>query len=81
MRSFVVPGIVLGLTTILMASCGTGSSNVVLTNVCPHVVEYPGEEQAQVADDLKLLPAGSPVREWVKDYGVMRNETRACEGS
>jgi|GEM_PF-2430216 len=80
MRSFVLPGIALGLTTILTASCGTGASNVVLTNVCPFVVEYTQAEQVQVADDLKVLPDGSPVREWIKDYGVMRNESRACSG-
>jgi len=63
---------------ILIASCGTGPSRVVLTNVCPHVIEYSQDEQAQVADELATLAVGARLREWMKDYKVMRDESRAC---
>lgn len=63
--------------TSLTSGCVADGSRVV-TSTCPPVVAYPAKEQAVVADHLKLLPPGSPVREWIKDYGVMREQARDC---
>jgi len=42
------------------------------------VVEYSREFQARAADELDLLPEGSAIAEMLADYGVMRDQARAC---
>ncbi len=39
---------------------------------------YSQARQTAVADELKPLPADDPLRLFVSDYGVMREEARAC---
>ena len=46
--------------------------------LCPSVVEYGRELQAQAAEELVLLPEGSVVVEMMSDYAVMREQSRAC---
>jgi len=69
----------LALMTTLIASCGAApSSRVDISHTCPPVVEYTAEFQAQAADELALLPAESAIAEMMKDYKVMRDQSRAC---
>lgn len=63
--------------TIWIASCATGPSEVA-TSVCPPVKEYSREFQVQMADELRMLPAKSAVREAIKDYKVMRDQAHVC---
>ena len=65
----------LGLMTISMTGCGAAGSD---GGVCPPVIDYSLAEQVRVADELRGLPPGAAVREWIKDYGVLRAQARAC---
>jgi hypothetical protein len=49
-----------------------------VATVCPPVVEYGQEFQTRAAEELVLLPEGSAVAEIIRDYAVMREETRLC---
>lgn len=49
-----------------------------MATVCPPVVEYSREFQARAADELDLLPEASAIAEMLSDYGVMRDQARAC---
>jgi hypothetical protein len=63
------------LPLLLVTSCAVASSK----SECPAIVIYSGDEQAQVALDLDLLPPDSPVKDFIRDYGVLRDEVRACQ--
>lgn len=47
--------------------------------VCPPVVEYSREVQAQAAEELALLPENSAIAEIMADYVMMREQARVCE--
>ncbi len=67
--------LILGLIGLLLLSaCATPGFD------CPSIKNYSAEEQDEVADALAAEPAGSVLARWIADYGVMRNETRACKG-
>lgn len=67
---------ILGLiVTALLSGCAT-----VVSDTCPTLFDYAPEIQAQAADELKRLPEGSAIATLIGDYGVVRNEIRACVG-
>lgn len=70
--------VVLGLVTILLSGCATGSSSGGRLGPCPPVVEYSREFQARAAEELESLPERSAVAEMLSDYAVMRGQARAC---
>ena len=43
------------------------------------MVDYNREFQALAAEELSLLPEGAAIGEMLSDYGVMRDQARACE--
>lgn len=47
---------------------------------CPPLVDYDRTTQDAAARQLRGLPAGSPVRRLVTDYGDLRRRCRAYEG-
>ena len=57
----------------------TGCATVV-SDTCPTLFDYAPEVQARAADELVALPKGSALARMVGDYGVVRNEIRACRG-
>jgi len=63
---------------ILLTGCATGSSDRQLAAFCPPVVEYSREEQREVAEEVKALPDGSAIVEWLADYAVLRAQVREC---
>jgi hypothetical protein len=65
------------VATSLLAACAAGGSEPAVA-VCPPVVEYGPEFQAQAADELALLRAGLAIAEMLSDYAVMREQARAC---
>lgn len=68
-------GLILGLTaSLLLSGCATVPSEV----ICPIPKEYSFEIQRQAADELKSLPTNSVVASMLSDYGVVREELRAC---
>jgi hypothetical protein len=54
------------------------SSEMVGVAVCPPVVEYSREVQAQAAQELRLLSEASAVVRMMSDYAVMREQARGC---
>lgn len=47
--------------------------------VCLPVQEYSAEFQDQAAEELLALPPESRVAQMITDYGVMRDQARACK--
>jgi hypothetical protein len=41
------------------------------------VVEYSQAEQVRVAEELAALPVGALIAEWLADYSVLREQSRA----
>jgi len=68
----------LAIATSLLSGCATVSSEVGGQGTCPPVVEYRREFQARAAEEMALLPEGSAIIEMLSDYGVMRDQARAC---
>lgn len=46
---------------------------------CPPVVEYTREEQRRVAEEVKALPEGSVIVDWLSEYMILRGQLRACQ--
>ncbi len=47
---------------------------------CPDVKEYSKADQKQVAGELESIKGrGWRIGEWIADYGVLRNQVRACK--
>lgn len=67
---------VLVIATSWLTGCATGASDLTGLGVCPPVVEYSREFQAQAAEELTLLPQGSAIAEMLADYAVMREQAR-----
>lgn len=62
----------------LLSACATGGSEARVVPVCPPLVAYSREFQAQAAVELALLPEGSVIAEMLSDYAIMRDQARAC---
>ncbi|KPQ13979.1 MAG: hypothetical protein HLUCCO18_16305 [Rhodobacteraceae bacterium HLUCCO18] len=70
---------VLAIGTSLLSGCATVGSDGRGTGACPPVVEYGRQFQVRAAEEVALLPEGSAVAEMLSDYGVMRDQARACD--
>jgi len=46
---------------------------------CPPVVDYTSIEQAHAADEVNTLPEDALVVRMLSDYGVLRDQARACQ--
>jgi hypothetical protein len=57
-----------------LTGCATAGFEAGGVAVCPPVVEYSREFQAQAAEELRMLPDGSTVVEMLNDYAVMREQ-------
>jgi len=66
------------IATIWLSGCTTGASDLTVLGVCPPVVAYSREFQAQAAEELALLPEHSAAVKMLSDYAVMREQARAC---
>lgn len=66
----------LALTGILfLSACATVISE------CPIPKDYSAKVQEQAAGELEALPKGSVIGEFIADYGVLRAQARACNGT
>ena len=63
------------IATSLLAGCATARSD---GGGCPPVPAYGREFLARAASELEQLPVGSAVEQMLADYGVMREQARAC---
>lgn len=61
--------------TAWLSGCAT-----VVSDTCPTLFDYAPELQAQAAYELEALPEESAIAKLIGDYGVVRNEIRACKG-
>jgi len=68
--------IALALVMISLPACATAPSD---PSVCPPVVEYPQDFLFRVQQELYMLPEPSAIEEMLKDFQVMRDQSRACE--
>ena len=68
----------LAVATSLLSGCATVGSDRFVQGTCPPVVEYSREVQARAAEELALLSEGAAIGEMLSDYGVMRDQARAC---
>ena len=66
------------MAAIIVGGCAMSSGHSSPVIVCPPVVDYTPEFQAQMADELQLVPADGAVVTAMSDYGLMRNQARAC---
>lgn len=69
---------VLVIATSWLTGCATAGFDAGGVAACPPVVEYSSEFQAQVAEELAMLPKASAIAEMLSDYAVMREQARAC---
>ena len=68
----------LAIAAISLTGCATVNSEDGRLVTCPPVVEYGWELQARAAEELALLSEGAAIGEMLSDYGVMRDQARAC---
>ena len=66
---------VLAIATSLLAACTTARSD---EGSCPPVPAYSREFLARAAGEVERLPSGSVVEQMIADYGVMREQAKAC---
>ena len=59
-----------------LSACATGGSDA--RAVCPPIVEYSTTDQTRAAIELEALPDGAMVVRMLSDYGVLRDQARAC---
>ena len=64
------------MTVSLSSGCAPVRSDAL---ALPDIVAYTPAIQARAADELEACPAPT-VMEFMKDYGVMRDQTRAAQG-
>jgi hypothetical protein len=70
------PAVVLGIATLWLSACATGSSDA--RAPCPPVVPYSAADQARAVAEIAALPEGAVVIRMLSDYAVMRDQARAC---
>jgi hypothetical protein len=64
----------LWISLLPLAAC---TSTVTVT--CPAPVVYTPGQQAEAADELLALPAGSILTQMMIDYGALRAKLRECQ--
>ena len=76
-RCWTRPVAVLAAATIFLSACAVVGSDAP-SGACPPMVVYGRAEQAQVAEEVAVLPEGAAIVEWLADYAVLRDQVRAC---
>jgi hypothetical protein len=64
-----------------LAGCGTETSSVPVPNPCGALTlqTYTAAQQSKVADEMDAAPATAEWPAFVRDYGALRSEVRACQ--
>jgi hypothetical protein len=63
---------------LLLGGCLSTRSEVA---ACPPLKSYSAAQQDRAVTELRALPAGSELGAMVADYGVLRDQVRACAGA
>lgn len=61
----------------LPGACATVGSSAIVS--CPPLAEYTPEQQVIAADELQAMPRDSMIARMIGDYGVLRQQVRACK--
>jgi restriction endonuclease Mrr len=69
---------VLAIATSWLTGCATAGFDAEGLAACPPAVEYSRELQSRAAEEMAMLPDGSAIVEMMRDYAVMREQTRVC---
>lgn len=64
------------IVTLWLTGCATGGSET--SAPCPPVVKYTAADQTRAADEVAALPEGAVIVRMLSDYGVLRDQARAC---
>ena len=72
------PAAIFAIVTILLTGCATEGFDDRSTLVCLPIVEYSREEQRQVAEEVKGLPEGGTIVEWLTYYSVLMAQVKEC---
>ena len=67
------------MTALLLTGCGKARFDDTAKLALPHVVEYSRDQQEKAADEIEAC-AIPTVMEMLKDYAVMRDQTRRARG-
>lgn len=68
------------LILLLIAGLSLSACATVVSETCPTLFDYPQQVMDQAADELEQLPNDSVLPDLIGDYGVVREEIRACRG-
>ena len=67
------------LTMPLLAGCVTAHTSSVKV-ICPTIKSYDQATLNKALQEYRLLPSGSPIKQMIGDYQVLRDKVRACRG-
>lgn len=65
---------------LVLGGCMGMTTQIPITISCPAIRQYTLDEQKALAQELKKTPENSLTRRFIKDYGELRDQTRACQG-
>ena len=69
------------LAALLLAACATPAPPTPTVKVCPAIVTYSSADQAKASAELKALPSGDILAQFIVDYAALRQQVRACQAS
>jgi len=75
-RCWTPPAVVPLIAVLWLSGCATVNSDA--RAPCPPVVLYSATEQARAASEVAALPESALVVRMLSDYGVLRDQARAC---
>jgi hypothetical protein len=76
MRNFVPHWMLLALAVSLLTACAGVNSNPAAA--CPPIKEYDRKFQNRLADEIEAAPLNAAFPVVVQDYGVLREQLKAC---
>ena len=69
------------MTSLSLAACKTGRSEVAVSIVCPEIRSYDTATLDRALKEYRALPEGSAIRLMLGDYKHLRDRVRACQES
>ena len=66
------------MAMMLLAGCVQVPSEAIVRPACPTIKTYTAAEQKQVSDEIVSLPQDAETRVFIRDYGALRDQVRAC---
>lgn len=76
-RCWTPPAAALLIVMLWLNACAMAGSDT--RAPCPPVVEYSAADQDRAAEEVETLPEGAIIFTMLGDYGVLRDQARACQ--